>query len=157
MDREDGLVRERPAVLVLRHLHEVWRDNEPFMPTSALIDALVTTHPSDWGQGSSFGKALTAQRLGKMLAQSYGINSGRLDRIGPRGYIYASLLPVWRRMGVVRDARRSAPVRVAPSKQTGASGSPGSTGAACTACGGPMVMVEPGQTTHPTCTPRRAA
>ncbi len=157
MDREDGLVRERPAVLLLRHLHEAWHGAEPFMPTSALIDALVTAHSGDWGQGSPFGKALTAQRLGKMLAQSYGINSARLDRTGPRGYTYALLLPVWRRMGVVRGPRRSAPVRAAPPQQTGASGAGGSTGAACTACGEPMVMVEPGQTTHPTCTPRRAA
>ncbi len=30
-------------------------------------------------------------------------------------------------------------------------------GAVCERCGNPMIMVEPGQTTHPTCTPRRAA
>jgi len=38
MDREDGLVKEKPAVILLSHIHEVWPDNTPFVPTSELID-----------------------------------------------------------------------------------------------------------------------
>ena len=84
--------------------------------------------------GSPFGKALTAQRLGRMLASSYGINSTRLERTGPRGYAYAALLPVWHRMGVVQGPRRSAPVPETPPDRTGASGAGGSTGAPVDDC-----------------------
>jgi hypothetical protein len=80
--------------------------------------------------GSPFGKSLTAQRLGRMLATSYGINSARLDRTGPRGYTMASLIPVWRRMGVISPDRHPAPVRSDPPGETGAAGAGGSTGAA---------------------------
>ncbi len=129
MDREDGMVRDRPAVLLLKHLHELWPDGETFVPTSSFLAALVNRHPDEWGIGSPFGKSLTAQRLGRMLASSYGINSTRLDRAGPRGYTRAALLPVWRRMGVVAPDRDPAPVRQTPPGETGASGASGSTGA----------------------------
>ncbi len=129
MDREDGMVRDRPAVVLLKHLHELWHEGETFMSTTTLVSALVNTHPDDWGLGSPFGKPLTAQRFGKMLAGSYGINSTRLDRTGPRGYAFAALLPVWRRMGIVSPDRHPAPVATAPPEVTGASGASGSTGA----------------------------
>ncbi len=157
MDREDGLVRERPAVLLLKHLHECWPEGQGFVPTTALIESLIQQHTDDWGDASPFGKRLTAQRLGRMLVSSYALNSTRPDRAGPRGYTRAALDPVWRRMGITTGSRRSAPVRVAPPQQTGASGAGGATGAVCELCGQPMIMVEPGQTTHPTCTPGRAA
>jgi hypothetical protein len=96
------------------------------VPTTTLISALVTAYPNEWGLGSPFGKALTAQRLGRMLARSYGVNSERPERVGPRGYVWSTLLPVWRRMGIVTpDPPRSAPVF-----ETGASGARGATGPA---------------------------
>ncbi len=130
MDREDGMVRDRPAVLLLKHVHELW-PGDTFWPTQSMVSVLVAQHPEEWGIASPFGKALTAQRLGRMLASSYGVNSTRLDRTGPRGYTRASLVPVWRRMGVERDERRSAPVAQTPAQGTGASGAGGSTGADC--------------------------
>ncbi len=133
MDREDGMVRERPAVLLLRHLHAVWPEGETFAATSTLIRELIAEHPEDWGDGSPFGKALTAQRLGRMLATSYSVNSARLDREGPRGYTRASLEPAWRRMGVTP----SAPVPSTPHRETGASGADGATGASFTPPAGP--------------------
>jgi len=171
MNREDGMVRDRPAVLLLGHLHEGWDADEPFLPTARLIDGLVHDHPDDWGDASPLGKRLTAQRLGRMLATAYGVNSTRLDRTGPRGYAQAALLPVWYRMGVRTDPRRLAPVHQPPPKRTGASGADGATGAGergsrdgvtprdasprCIACTGPMVLIEPGQLAHPTCEPWR--
>jgi hypothetical protein len=120
-DREDGMMQERPAVALIKHLHELWPESVPFTATSALIRELIADHPDYWGDASPFGRPLTAQRLGKMLATSYGINSTRLDRAGPRGYTRASLATAWRRMGI-------APVAPEPPKQTGASGAAGSTG-----------------------------
>ncbi len=68
-----------------------------------------------------------------MLATSYGLNSTRLDRMGPRGYTSTSLLPIRQRMGVVRTGATAqtspAPVSLAPRSGTGASGAAGATGA----------------------------
>ncbi len=169
MDREDGMVRDRPAVVLLKHLHSLWPEGETFWPTGGLVRALVHRHSDDWGPASPFGRELTAQRLGKMLASAYGVNSTRLDRRGPRGYTRSSLLPVWRRMGVVTNSRASAPAVPAPPAATGASGAAGDSGAqldllsdhlgdtlglslsTCAACGDPMTVVWAGQTTHPLC------
>jgi hypothetical protein len=125
MDRDDGMIRERPAVVLLKHMHQLWPE-ETFYPTTSVVRDLANAHPDEWGDGSPFGKPVTAQRLGRMLASSYGVNSTRLDRDGPRGYTRASLEPVWRRMGVTPDL---APVRSTPQKETGASGAAGETGA----------------------------
>ena len=107
MDREDGMMRDRPAVLLLKHLHALWHEGELFMPTQTLVASLVNYHPEEWGLGSPFGKALTAQRFGRMLASAYGLNSTRVEHGGARGYTYASLLPVWRRMGIAAPLSRT--------------------------------------------------
>lgn len=134
MDKEDGMIRERPAVLLLRHLHDLWPQGEPFAPTADLLSSLIAQHPGEWGINSPFGKALTAQRLGRMLATSYGVNSARLDRTGPRGYTRGSLAMTWARMGVSDLAEVPAPVPNDPPQRTGASGATGSTGAAAGTC-----------------------
>lgn len=123
MDRDDGMIRERPAVLLLRHLHEMWPDGVTFYPTVELCRDLAAEHTDDWGSGSPLGKPITAQRLGRMLATAYAVNSHRLSATGPRGYTRASLEPAWRRMGVV-------PVPPTPPKETGSTGTAGPTGTA---------------------------
>ena len=49
MDRQDGLVTERPAVLLLKHLAELWPPDKTFMPTVSLLKLLVSAHPDVWG------------------------------------------------------------------------------------------------------------
>jgi hypothetical protein len=130
-DREDGMVRERPAVVLLKHLADLWPDGQNFLPTSGIVRDLATQHPDEWGANSPFGKALTAQRLGRMLATSYGVNSGRPGGIGPRGYTRGSLATAWNRMGI------------APPSETGGTGETGETGydatvLMCLDCGLPL-------------------
>jgi hypothetical protein len=100
MDREDGLVKEKPAVILLSHIHEVWPDDTPFVPTSELIDLLVIGHPSVWGEEGPIGKRLTAHRLGRMLAQGYKIHSKQPVHGGPRGYFHAHFVRPWHQMRV---------------------------------------------------------
>lgn len=115
MDREDGLIRERPAVLLLRHLMEVWPGEQPFVPTTELVDRLVGRHPESWGNESPYGKALTQQRLGRMLVGSYKVHSCRRpDGDRERGYRRADLEHAWR--------------RVDPTSRTGRTGQAGRTG-----------------------------
>ena len=117
MDREDGLVKEVPAVVLLKHIYELWPEGTTFLPTTELIDLLVIAHPTVWGDEGPFGKRLTFQRLGRMLTQGYKIHSDRPDHTGPRGYTYADFTRPWGRMKIGT-----------PAKQTGRTGPTGPTG-----------------------------
>jgi len=100
MDKEDGLIRERPAVLLLKHIREAWPAGEVFVATSDLRRDLIEQHPAVWDAESPYGKPLTAQRLGRMLAGAYKINSSRQSNTGPRGYLWVAFVTVWSRMGI---------------------------------------------------------
>ena len=100
-EKDEGIVQQKPAVLLLAHLHEVFGDKEVFVPTSRLIDRLVDAHPEIWGELSAYGKRLTAQRLGRMLVQSYNVHSARVDDV--RGYSRASLSTAFRRFGMTAN------------------------------------------------------
>jgi len=117
MDREDGLTHQAPAVALLQHLRQIWPEGAAFVPTSQLLSDLIRCYPDQWGEGGPFTKALTAQRLGRMLSTAYKIHSTRLDRDGSRGYARSAFVTPWRRMGVQLQ------------KQTGASGAAGESGA----------------------------
>lgn len=117
MDKEDGLVQEKPAVVLLKHIHELWPDGEQFLSTERLIGLLVIGHPTVWGFEGPFGKPLTGKRLGTMLAKGYRLHSKRESRTGPRGYLRSDFTRPWSRMGVT------------PPPESGASGASGSSGA----------------------------
>jgi len=99
-DKEDGMTTQHPHVALLAHLHETWPPGLAFVATSDLVRTLILEHPEMWGEDSPYGRALTPQRFGRMLATSYGVNSTRMSATGPRGYTFASLEQPWRRMGI---------------------------------------------------------
>lgn len=114
--REEGAVTQRPHVVLLQHISQVWEDGETFVPTESLIDRLVGAHPDTWGEMSTFGKRLTAQRLGRMLSGNYKIHSGRMSRDGHRGYTVAALGTAARRFGLPlgsKPAQLAQPVKPA--------------------------------------------
>jgi Protein of unknown function (DUF3631) len=108
MDKEDGLVRDKPSVALLHHIHEVWPSNQDrtanatFVPTADLITQLVIERPETYGPLSD--KPLTAKRLGFLLADSYKIHSDQPVRGGPRGYHLASFVKPWTAMAVGQPA-----------------------------------------------------
>lgn len=99
IEREEGIMQERPAVALLRHIHAVW-GVDSFVSTDDLIARLVHKYPEMWSDQSSFGKRLTPQRLGRMLVTSYNIHSSRPVQPGPRGYMRSALVPALRRFGM---------------------------------------------------------
>ncbi len=103
MDREDGMVTTPPAVTLLRNIADVWPD-EDFAASRYLLGELIASNPGTWGEGSPYGRALTVQRMGRMLAQGFKVNSSRQGD-GPRGYYRQALSPVWRRMGITPPER----------------------------------------------------
>ena len=90
-DKEDGLLIEKPHVALVRDLIELWPEDTPLWESRNIVAQLAIHDDDKWGYGSPFGKPITTKRLGKMLATGYGINSTRLERGGPRGYLRSDL------------------------------------------------------------------
>jgi hypothetical protein len=91
LDREEGILNEKPHVVLLRHIAEVWIPGERFFTTDDLISMLAAKFPTSWGTSDRYPKGLTAQRFGRMLVKNYGVYSCRPDTNGPRGYVASSL------------------------------------------------------------------
>lgn len=113
LQQEEGIVNQRPHVVLMAHLAEVWPDGSTFIPTKELINALVDAHPDTWGESSSFGKRLNEQRLGRMLSGNYKIHSDRPGGAGPRGYTLAALSTAFRRFGLTPSSEPVRPVEPA--------------------------------------------
>lgn len=114
IEREEGLIQERPAIVLLRHLHEVWKDDEStFIRTDVLIEHLVENYPDMWSEHSSFGKKLTPQRMGRMLVTAFNIHSARPNTNGPRGYLRSAIQPALRRFGMSLSEKPDEPARPA--------------------------------------------
>jgi Protein of unknown function (DUF3631) len=90
LDREEGIINEKPHVLLLRNIAEVWPAGESFLTTDDIISMLSAKFPSAWGRSERYPKGLTAQRMGRMLVKNFGVYSDRPDTNGPRGYLTSS-------------------------------------------------------------------
>lgn len=113
-ERDEGLIVEKPHMHLIKHIAEVWPDGDSFLPTNVLLARLTATYPEMWGAASSFGRPLTPQRAGRMMANNFHVNTSRIGGRGPRGYLLADLHPVWRRLAL--------PGPGAPPGGTGATG-----------------------------------
>lgn len=91
-------------MLLLRDLARYWPEDTAHWPSQAIRDTLIRENPDMWSRDSPFGRDITTKRLGKMLAQGYGVHSRQLRRGGPRGYVRRELEPVWHRMGMTPSA-----------------------------------------------------
>ncbi|MDE0545486.1 DUF3631 domain-containing protein [Microbacterium sp. C7(2022)] len=112
MEREEGLMKLPPAVVLLRDLHSVWGEHEVFVATPTLIGRLIALNPEYWGDGSSYGRQLTAQRMGRMLTQSAKVRATR-DSAKARGYARSSFERVWRQLGIALSSEPAGPVEAA--------------------------------------------
>lgn len=155
MEKQEGLLKLPPAVILLRDIHQVWGDDERFIPTSMLIGRLVAENPDYWGEHSPYGKQLTPQRMGRMLVQGAKIHSTK-NHQDVRGYTRDSFPKAWRQLGIGVSQRPSQTVQtVEPSATHGPPSQPGAVhpvqpvqndpgccghgvtlGARCTPCGG---------------------
>ena len=162
-DREDGMIVDRPHVVLLRHVADGWPADAEFAATATMVNTLIAEHPEVWGEPSPYGKALTVQRFGRMLASHFKVNSRQQpEPPRQRGYAHADLLPAWTRMGVKppvlnRSDRSSRSNRSTDSNGSNASNTRNGSELApppiCSACGDPLhpALAAEGSTTHPTC------
>jgi len=100
-ERDAGLRALPPGMVLLSDLRVVWPENEGFVPTRDLRARVIRHNPDSWGPASPYGKSLTEQRFGQLLAQSAKVTSSRPGGGGgPRGYLRSHLEPVWHRLGI---------------------------------------------------------
>lgn len=149
-DREDGMLTDKPHMLLLRHLAEVWPEGAEFTATTELVAVLIATHPEAWSASSPYGRDLTVQRFGRMLATHFKLNSTRQHlKTDPRGYFLSALVAVWQRTGIrvgseppqpaeaAEPTPLSTPVAQVPPVAAVRSGGGGADAPVCSACGGP--------------------
>jgi hypothetical protein len=96
---ENGDVADSPNRQVAKDLYSIFELEPGFMATTHLVRRLVATNPDYWSSSSFYGKDLTAQRLGRILNGSFGINSQRVGD-GARGYHSQQFLTIWQRLGI---------------------------------------------------------
>lgn len=113
IEREEGIMQEKPAVILLRDLCAIWEPDADFLKTEYLLYRLVDYNPETWGATSSYGKALTSQRMGRMLVTAFNIHSSRPDTNGKRGYTRTSLRPALRRFGLALPQEPDEPAQPA--------------------------------------------
>lgn len=101
-EREDGLTQDRPAVVLLKHLAELWPAGESFVSTARLCELLAWAHPEIWGESSTYGRAITEQRLGRLLSQGFKVHSARQSGAAgrTRGYARDVLARPWGQFGL---------------------------------------------------------
>ncbi|MGO2312562.1 MAG: DUF3631 domain-containing protein [Brachybacterium tyrofermentans] len=100
-DREEGLSTMPIHVHLLRDIHDLYtQQGEEFMRTTEdILPLLISSHPERWSASSHFGKALTPQRMGRMLVKHFTIRSGK-DTADKRGYHRGSFTRAWRAIGL---------------------------------------------------------
>lgn len=75
---------ENLASLLIEDIRAVAPDSS-FVPTDELVAALIEHNPSQWSADNHYGRDLTAQRMGRLLANHHGIRSTRNHK-DKRGY-----------------------------------------------------------------------
>ena len=143
-EREAGLRALPPGMVILTDLHHVWPDSEDLIQSEDLVRLLIQHNPDYWSADSAYGKALTQQRLGKLVVQSAKVTTQRPGGRGHRGYLRRQFVPVWQRLRIEKSTG-------APSVKTGATGYTGDTGAVCTVCRYPLTPGMSVNGLHPDC------
>ena len=110
--KEAGVKSKRPGVLLAEHLADYYRQVPGFGPSHAIAGWLIQNYPEAWGEGSSYGKALTVQRLGQMLSKSYGLTSQRVEMV--RGYSAGQFQKIWNALGISKPAEPAEPAEKHP-------------------------------------------
>ena len=107
MEREDGLMKLPPQMVLLTDLYKVWPAGESFVSASELVRLLIAANPDYWDVSSAYGRSLTVQRLGRILAQ-VKVRSSK-DSKDHRGYQQAQFEIAWRQSGITPRSEPSKP------------------------------------------------
>lgn len=105
-EKEDGMRRERPEMVLLRDIQGVWIEALEFIETGVIVSRLTTMRPQQWSALSSYGRDLTPQRMGRMLSSGFKIYATKNEH-DKRGYYLTTFQTVWHRMGLTEPSKAS--------------------------------------------------
>jgi hypothetical protein len=98
MEKEEGLMKLPPQMVLLAELYTAWQTDEIFLNSHEIVRRLVDGNPDYWGTGSAYGRELTVQRLGRLLAQlKIRASKNAKDQ---RGYHREVFAKPWRQSGI---------------------------------------------------------
>lgn len=169
MEKEEGLMKLPPQMVLLADLYAIWAPEESFVNTNELVRRLISQNPDYWDVSSAYGRALTVQRMGRLLAQ-LKIRSSK-DSRDHRGYHRTAFLKPWRQSGIAPISEPSEPSEsVEPSLSDAGAGVGVGVGATevtpvqnwtpasgCLVCHEPLLPVHAAFGTHPSCDDGSAA
>jgi hypothetical protein len=154
MEKEEGLMKLPPQMVLLTDLYKVWDHEEAFVNTGELVRRLIASNPDYWDAGSAYGRALTVQRMGRILAQiKIRATKNSSDQ---RGYARDAFTKHWRQSGITPNTEPSRPSKtVEPSKGVQDVHTPrdgvGPADPICRVCSLPMHPSNAEFGTHPSC------
>jgi hypothetical protein len=96
---ENSELQVSPNVQLVRDLYLIYKEETVFKSTNHLVLRLIELNPEQWSSNSYYGKDLTAQRLGRILATGFGVHSQRTGD-SPRGYHSKVFDTIWVRLGI---------------------------------------------------------
>jgi hypothetical protein len=123
MEKEEGLMKMPPQMVLLTDLYQEWGDGEPFLTSHVLVHRLIAANADYWSGSSAYGRDLSVQRLGRLLAQ-VKIRASKNSN-DQRGYHREAFEKAWRQSGIAPNNR--------PSETAGTAEPPN----ICPVCGNP--------------------
>ena len=96
---ENGDLQLSVNLQLAKDLFAVFGTEPAFIPTVQLVAKLIRHNPDQWSISSFYGKDLTPQRFGRILANAYGLNSIRVGD-SARGYHSDQFKRIWQQLGI---------------------------------------------------------
>jgi hypothetical protein len=96
---ENGDSKLALHIQLVKDLNEIFEGELKFMGSETLVSKLARHNSEYWGELSMFGRAITTQRLGRLVNASFGLNSQR-NTEGVRGYHAKQFQSIWESMGL---------------------------------------------------------
>ena len=96
---ENGDLQLSVNLQLAKDLFAVFGTEPGFIPTVQLVAKLIRHNPDQWSISSFYGKDLTPQRFGRILANAYGLNSMRIGD-SARGYHSDQFKRIWQQLGI---------------------------------------------------------
>jgi hypothetical protein len=96
---ENGDLQLSVNLQLAKDLFAVFGAEPGFIPTVQLVTKLIRHNPDQWSISSFYGKDLTPQRFGRILANAYGLNSVRIGD-SARGYHSDQFKRIWQQLGI---------------------------------------------------------
>jgi hypothetical protein len=92
-------IQSAPHIQLAKDLWAIFKDEPGELKTELVVSLLIKENPDYWSVSSTYGKDLTPQRLGRMLAAHYDIQAARLTG-SIRGYRAGQFQLIWHRLGI---------------------------------------------------------